>query len=148
MAQVEPVEFGWTNVRGFPLHGTEEDLRPDAGRYECGTLNTVGCFGLKASIELFLEAGVEAISEQVLDLTDRIAGHVADRGYELAAPRGRTTGSGIVSFRKHGVDAEAVRRRLAANRVSVSARKGYIRASPHFYNSESEIERFLALLED
>jgi len=32
-------------------------LRADAGRYECGTLNTVGCFGLKASLEFLLEVG-------------------------------------------------------------------------------------------
>jgi selenocysteine lyase/cysteine desulfurase len=147
MPQVEPVEFGWTNVRGFPQHSLEEDLRSDAGRYECGTLNTIGCFGLRASLELFLEAGVEAISQRVLDLTGRIADHAANRGFELAAPRSRSTGSGIVSFRKEGIDAEATRQRLAANRVSVSARKGYIRAAPHFYNTESEIERFLALLE-
>ncbi len=148
MPQVEPVEFGWTNVRGFPQHSTEEDLRPDAGRYECGTLNTIGCFGLRASIELFLEAGVEAMSESVLDLTDRIVDHVTNRGFELAAPRSRSTGSGIVSFRKDGMDTEVTRQRLAANRISVSARKGYIRAAPHFYNTESEVERFLALLED
>lgn len=147
MPQVEPVEFGWTNVRGFPKHSTEEELRPDAGRYECGTLNTIGCFGLRASIELFLEAGVDAISEKVLDLTDRVADYVVNRGYELAAPRSRATGSGIVSFRKGGVDSEAVRQRLIAQQVSVSARKGYIRAAPHFYNSETEVERFLALLE-
>lgn len=147
MPQVEPVEFGWTNVRGFPQHSVEEVLRPDAGRYECGTLNTVGCFGLRASIELFLEAGVEAISERVLDLTGRIADHVTNRGFELGAPRSRSTGSGIVSFRKDGIDTEATRQRLAANRVSVSARKGYIRAAPHFYNTETEIERFLALLD-
>ncbi len=147
MPQVEPIEFGWTNVQGFPKHSTEELLRPDAGRYECGTLNAIGCYGLRASLELFLEAGVEAISERVLDLTDRVADHVANRGFELAAPRSRATGSGIVSFRKAGVDAEATRQRLAANRISVSARKGYIRAAPHFYNTETEIERFLELLE-
>lgn len=147
MPQVEPVEFGWTNVRGFPKHSTDEELRPDAGRYECGTLNTMGCFGLRASIELFLEAGVEGISERVLDLTGRIADHAVNRGFELAAPRSRSNGSGIVSFRKDGIDAEAVRQRLAAQRVSVSARKGYIRAAPHFYNSETDIERFLTLLE-
>ena len=146
MPQVDPVEFGWTNVQGFPKHSVQDNLRRDAGRYECGTLNTIGCFGLRASIELFLEADADAISERVLDLTDRIADHVSNRGFELGAPRKPSTGSGIVSFRKDGVDAEATRQRLAAERVSVSARKGYIRASPHFYNTETEIERFLALL--
>ncbi len=36
-------------------------LRSDAGRYECGTLNTIGCFGLRASIEFLLEVGIERI---------------------------------------------------------------------------------------
>lgn len=148
MPSVEPTEFGWTNVEGFPQHSTEEKLRPDAGRYECGTLNTIGCFGLRASIELFLEIGIESMSERVLDLTNRIADHVADHGFQLAAPRNRSTASGIVSFKREGFEAAAVAARLAKHNISVATRRGYIRASPHFYNSEAEIETFLALLDE
>src|SRR5215472_6280844 len=51
-ARVEPVEFGWTNVAGYEHYGRRDlTLRDDAGRYECGTLNTIGCFGLRASME-------------------------------------------------------------------------------------------------
>ena len=45
----------------------------DAGRYECGTLNTIGCYGLRASIELLLEAGVERIAPAVQALADQLA---------------------------------------------------------------------------
>ena len=58
---IEPVEFGWTNVAGHADYASRDmTLRADAGRYECGTLNTIGCYGLRAAIEYLLETGVEA----------------------------------------------------------------------------------------
>ena len=58
--QVEPVEFGWTNVAGYNDYGARDmALREDAGRYECGTLNTIGCFGLRAWMEFLLEVGAD-----------------------------------------------------------------------------------------
>src|SRR5262245_56999623 len=57
--RVDPVEFGWTNVANYPDYASRDmTLRSDAGRYEPGTLNTVGCFGLRAAIELLLEIEV------------------------------------------------------------------------------------------
>src|ERR1017187_4802545 len=42
--RVEPVEFGWTNVASYNDYASRDmALRRDAGRYECGTLNTIGC---------------------------------------------------------------------------------------------------------
>ncbi len=55
---MKPVEFGWTNVAGYADYASRDmTLRQDAGRYECGTLNTIGCYGLRASIEFLLEVG-------------------------------------------------------------------------------------------
>ena len=51
--QIEPVEFGWTNAAGYADYSSRDMApRPDAGRYECGTLNTIGCFGQRAAIGL------------------------------------------------------------------------------------------------
>ena len=74
---VEPVEFGWTNVAGYNDYASRDmTLRQDAGRYECGTLNTIGCFGLRASIEFLLEVGIGKIAPVVQNLGDRIAAGV------------------------------------------------------------------------
>jgi selenocysteine lyase/cysteine desulfurase len=82
--RVEPVEFGWTNVAGYNDYGSRDmALRPDAGRYECGTLNTIGCYGLLASIELLLEVGPGKIGPVVQNHGDRIAEGVLSKGYEL-----------------------------------------------------------------
>src|ERR1017187_7676157 len=80
--RVEPVEFGWTNVAGYNDYGSRDmNLRQDAGRYECGTLNTIGCYGLKASIEFLLEVGQGEIGPVIQDLGDRIAAGAQVKGY-------------------------------------------------------------------
>ena len=144
--KLDPIEFGWTNVVGFPKYSKEEELRPGAGRFECGTLNTVGAYGLRESIGLFLEIGVSTVAERVSALAERIAAGAAERGYSLAARRDRASGSGIVSIRKDGVDATQLAARLLEEKISVSPRMGYLRAAPHFYNREDEVDRFLSLL--
>jgi selenocysteine lyase/cysteine desulfurase len=144
---VEPVEFGWTNVAGYNDYGSRDmALRPDAGRYEPGTLNTIGCFGLLASIEFLLEVGVGEIAPVVQNLGDRIAAGVEARGYEVMGGRTPETGAGIVSFCKPGLVETEIVSMLKAAGISAAARAGWVRTSPHFYISPAEIERFLAAL--
>src|SRR6185437_8703723 len=82
--RVEPVEFGWTNVASYADYASRDTtLRPDAGRYECGTLNTIGVFGLRASIEFLLSIGAAALAPAVQSLGDRIAAGAAAKGYEI-----------------------------------------------------------------
>jgi cysteine desulfurase / selenocysteine lyase len=66
-----PREFGWTNVAGYNDYASRDmALRPDAGRYECGTLNTIGCYGLRASLDFLLGIGVPRIGAAVEALAD------------------------------------------------------------------------------
>ena len=142
--QVDPVEFGWTNVAGYNDYASRDmALRPDAGRYECGTLNTIGIYGLKAAIEFLLEVGAGVIAPVVQNLGDRIAAGVQAKGYELFIPRTAETGAGIVSFRKAGVDATELVVRLRNAGISVAPRAGWVRTSPHFYISPADIDQFL-----
>jgi len=144
---VRPVEFGWTTVAGYNDYASRDmALRRDAGRYECGTLNTVGCYGLRAAIEMIVGIGVEAIGAAVQGLGDRIAEGVQAKGYEVLGQRTADTGAGIVSFRKAGMDSNEIVERLRKERVTAAARQGWVRSSPHFYISPGEIERFLELL--
>ena len=145
--QVEPVEFGWTNVAEYNDYASRDmRLRPDAGRYEPGTLNTIGCFGLRASIEFLLEVGVGEIAPVVQNLGDRIADGVQALGYEVMTRRTRESGAGIVSFRKAGVEATEVVQRLRSARIAAAPRAGWVRTSPHFYVSPAEIGKFLEVL--
>ena len=145
--RVEPVEFGWTNVAGFNDYASRDmTLRPDAGRYECGTLNTIGCYGLKASIEFLLGAGIQNIAPVIQNLGDRIALGVQSKGYAVLGRRTPETGAGIVSFRKDGVDSASICARLREHHIITAPRAGWVRASPHFYVEPDEIEKMLELL--
>ncbi|MBI3208746.1 MAG: aminotransferase class V-fold PLP-dependent enzyme [Candidatus Solibacter usitatus] len=142
-----PVEFGWTNVAKFADYSSRDmALRDDAGRYECGTLNTIGCFGLRAAVELILEVGVERITPAVTALADRIAEGVVKKDYELSGPRNASCASGIVSFRKPGVDSRMLVAKLKEADILAAPRQGWVRASPHFYVDPSGIEKMLELL--
>ena len=144
---IEPVEFGWTNVAEFADYASRDmTLRPDAGRYECGTLNTIGCYGLRASLDLLLEARIECVSEQVRALADRLASGAEEKGYELLGPRTPETASGIVSFRKPGIDSRLVVRDLKDKGIIAAPRQGWIRTSPHFYLLPDEMDRIVAEL--
>jgi selenocysteine lyase/cysteine desulfurase len=143
---VRPRVVGWRSVadpRDFDRYQTE--LQPGAGRFEEGTPNTPGIFALGAAIDLVLELGVDAIARRVLALSERLASGLAPRGGECLSPRGREA-SGIVSFRWRDEPVARTVARLRAQRIYVVARRGGVRASPHFYNDESEIDRLLAAL--
>jgi selenocysteine lyase/cysteine desulfurase len=147
---VEPVEFGWTNIAGYNDYACRDmTLRPDAGRYECGTLNTVGCYGLRAAIEFILEVGVENIGPEVQARADQIAEGVLRKGYEILGPqRSPQTGAGIVSFRKEGLDPRMIVHALKEKGIAAAPRQGWIRASPHFYISPADIDKLLQELPD
>jgi selenocysteine lyase/cysteine desulfurase len=144
--QVRPVEFGWTNTAGWRTYSRDPELREGAARYECGTMNTIGCFGFRASLELFLEAGVERVGAWVDHLAGLIESGARQKGYEPMTSREPGSGSGIVSIRKEGVDSVAAVAKLLENGVTVSPRFGWIRAAPHFYANEADVARFLELL--
>lgn len=137
---IDPVEFGYTNVRHFTDYGSRQtDLRADAGRYEPGTLNTIGCYGLRAAIEFLLEVGIQEIAPHVQALGDRIAEGVPQRGYKVMTPRTAANGAGIVAFRKDGMDSRAVVAHLRDRGIAVAARSGWVRCSPHFYVSPEDV---------
>ena len=145
--QIEPVEFGWTNVAGYADYANRDmALRPNAGRYECGTLNTIGCFGLRASMEFLLEVGIERIAVAVLDRAGQIADGARARGYEVFKHESPNTSSGIVSIRKEGVDSRLVVSQLRDAGVLAAPRQGWVRTSPHFYISPEDVEHVLTSL--
>src|SRR5665213_969478 len=141
--QVAPVEFGWTNVASYNDYASRDmTLRPDAGRYECGTLNTIGCYGLRAAIDFLLKVGIDKITPVVRGLAGQIVEGVRQRGYEvLGEPN-----AGIVSFRKPEMDSAAICARLREQSIITAPRAGWVRASPHFYIEAEDIGKMLALL--
>jgi selenocysteine lyase/cysteine desulfurase len=146
MERITPSEVGWTTVRHWSDFSRRDLIwRDDAARFECGTLNTVGVYGLGAAVNLLLEVGIPNISGRVLDLTDRLRSGLLARGHSVFGPRARQEASGIVSFVPRQGGAERLLEWFLAHRVQVAARGGMVRIAPHFYNTEEEIDRVLEI---
>lgn len=140
--------MGWTSV-AEPFNHSDIDetrLRPDAGRYENGTLNVPGIAGLRASLLFFNEFGFHEVEQRILDLADYLIDRLSSRGVEVVTPKDRDQHAGIVSFRFD--DLAGTRERLESKEIIISHRGDYLRVSPHFYNTENELRAFIiALLE-
>ena len=145
--RIEPVEFGWTNPARYADYSSRDmTLRSDAGRYECGTLNTIGCFGQRAALEFLLRVGIDNITQAVLSLASQLEQGLRAKGYELMVDRTAQTGSGIVSFRHPSFDCRVLVSELKRNQIVAAPRQGWVRMSPHFYISPEDIERVLEVL--
>jgi selenocysteine lyase/cysteine desulfurase len=126
-----------------PTRFLEYDLAPAAGarRYEDGTPNTAGIYGLEAALALVEEIGVDAIASRVLALSKRVRDGGRARGLRLACAAGGDEASGIVSFLVD--DADGLAAALAQRGVIVAAREGRLRVATHYFNSEEEVDRLL-----
>lgn len=147
LERVKPRILGWRSMtHDDDFDRYDIDLKSNAGRFEEGTPNVPGIFALGAAIDLLLEIGVQEIGERVLALTDRLVSGLERRGAVLRTPRGPGESSGIVSFRWPREEPQATAERLRAERIFVVARRGGVRASPHVYNREDEIDALVDAL--
>ncbi|MDH3519137.1 MAG: aminotransferase class V-fold PLP-dependent enzyme, partial [Myxococcales bacterium] len=146
LEKLAPRIVGWHNV-AEPTHFDryQTELRRDAQRFEEGTRNTAGIFALGAAIDLLLELELQAVEKRVLMLTEHLAEGLRARGATLLSPRGDAA-SGIVSFRMGDIPPARSIERLRARHIHCVARRGGVRASPHFYIDTAEIDALLESL--
>jgi selenocysteine lyase/cysteine desulfurase len=126
-------------------------LRPDARRYEAGTHNLLGLAGLHAALELILEIGIERIAAELQRKRAWLVPALQAQGWSvLSAEAAPARVSGILSFRREGQNLAALHAKLEAANIRTSLRTDraghqYLRLSPHFYNTDDELHRCLAV---
>ena len=148
IAGMRPLTIGWMNVINPQDYGHYDfTLKPDAGRFECGTYNVPGLLALKAAVELLTDLGVQAVSQRLNELTSHLIEKLNQKGYTILSPREDATWSGIVSFASpthpHEPIVTALRKE---HRVEIALREGRLRCSPHFYNTFEQLDRLVGLL--
>jgi len=147
MPKIAPNSIGWASVESaYDFLSYDTSLHKDARRYESGTLNTVGIAGMKASIELILDYGIDDISKRILHLTELLCEGLSNKGYSTLGSRLAGESSGIVTFRHPSKPTVELLGMLRQANVICTERGDHIRLSPHFYNTEDEIITTLTVL--
>jgi kynureninase len=112
-------------------------------RYMGGTPAVAALYQARAGAEILAEIGVERIRAKSLRQTARMIELCDEAGYTLRSPRDPARRGGTVVF--DFVGAGEVARELDRRRFYCDHRPGAgIRASPHFYTTDEEIDRFFA----
>jgi len=148
LIKIRPLIVGWMNVINAEDYGHYDfTLRSDARRFEAGSHNVAGLLGLKASLELLREVGIDNISSRIHQLTTQLITGLRGKGYQIVSPRENDEWTGIVSFTSGKHDQkELVARLRKDHRIEIALREGRMRASPHFYNTAEQIERLIQTL--
>jgi cysteine desulfurase / selenocysteine lyase len=130
-------------VKGEGHFSYELPLRPTARRFEGGMPNMLGLVGLAAALEDLEDIGLDTVARRIAALTSRLRDGLAERGYTVHSPAGEGARSGIVTFTHPWRRSEQLIELLAAAGCHVSGPDGQLRASPHYWTTDMEIDLIL-----
>lgn len=152
--ELHPVLVGAANVRTTNFIASDRvEFRSTAERYEPGVLNFAGVLGMKAAIDMILGYGVDAIGSRILALKRTLVEGLTECGFQFVGPTDGPNASGITTGWHSSIPAAKLFEHFSKNDVLVSHRfdragNGYIRFSPHFYNTFAEMERVIGLVRE
>lgn len=151
---LRPTLLGAWNVKSPNFVAQDEVVFEKGGRrYEPGVLNMAGILGMRAGVELLLGAGIRNVGRRLLELKAHLVARLMPLGFHIVPPAEGDHASGITTAWREPsrTPVEQVFDHLAAHRVIISLRhsregRGHLRFSPHFYNTEAEIDRVVELI--
>ena len=139
--ELEPGLTGWiAHPRPFDFAVGEGAYRDDAFRFFNGTPHIPAFYAAPPGIEIIRQAGVARIRERSLALTRRLIEQAHAHGWRVHTPEADDERGGTVTLdipRGPEVLQELLRREII---VDYRPQAG-LRVSPHFYNTEEEIDR-------
>lgn len=146
--ELRPSVTGWMAFEGTDdfsrLTQYNDTLRGDARRFELITLPYQDFAGMNASLRLLHEIGIPRIAEHLRTLQTPVLDWAARSGARVVSPVDYHR-SGILSVAP--ADVGGAFRALKAARIVCGMREGAIRLSPHAYNTVSEMEQVVNILE-
>jgi len=149
---LRPATLGGWNVVSPNFIAQREVAFEEGGRkFEPGAYTHSVLAGLRAALDLLLEAGPSEIWQQIQALTQLLRDRIEPAGFEFLSPTKEKHRSGILTFRHPLVSSERFAEALSTNDIVVSLRfdranRGWLRISPHFYNTAAEMERIAEIL--
>ncbi|MGZ8662951.1 MAG: aminotransferase class V-fold PLP-dependent enzyme [Actinomycetota bacterium] len=145
---LEPAVTGWFGTREPFSFDTEHlEYHVTARRLEHGTPPAPVFYLAKGGLEIIAEVGVERIRERQGELTDHVIARADAAGLAVRTPRDRDARGGVVNVGV-GPSAEMICHALLARDVCTDSRGDGLRISPHFFNTEADVDRCFDQLAD
>ncbi len=155
LEQLDPGTVGWHGISdsviarvlskqetfGRPFDLSEVNPAKDATRFEWGTWSVITVVGAKAALEFTLRYAPQEREPMVERLNERLIDGLTKKGKRITSPLEKNRRSGIATFEMD--DAAEVSRKLQQEHITVAPRVNTLRVSPHFYNTEDEVDLFL-----
>jgi len=151
---LRPATLGGWNVESRNFVARREiKYAPGGQKFEPGAYTHSVIAGLRAAVELLLEAGPAQITERILSLTQALERDIAPAGFEFLSPDEANNRSGILTFRHPKIPTERFFEALLRNNAVVSLRfdrqdHSWLRVSPHFYNTFEEMAKIADVLRE
>lgn len=145
---IDPALVGWMGRENFTQFD-RLDLPPDptARRFEEGAPNVSGIMAMGESMGLLQEIGIDRIQKYNLEMTRLLMDGLEELGFTIVTPRADGARSSIVASYRQDFDSADIQARLwREHKIWGAARRGFLRLSPHFYQTREDIERTLAAL--
>ena len=142
-ARIHQKYLGWLSVETpWDFFHFDQALSPTAARYEGGTVNIPGMWGMHAALSTLLEVGLERIESHILALSGALLGEFQQmEGVAVYSPALLHERSGIVTIIPPAdLNPEEVFNELVRRKIYISLRGGKLRFSPHFYNTIDEVQ--------
>ncbi len=143
--QLQPTISGWfSSADQFAFDSSHLDWPPTADRLELGTPSVGTAYTGIAGMDLILDAGPERIYPRLQSLTQRVIDRAQGR-YGIVSPLDPNERAGIVMLQVKNPQETVTA--LGEAGYTVDYRPGLVRVSPHFFNAESDVDRFMDALE-
>lgn len=146
----KPIEFSWMVKAGSDdftrLVEYTDAYKPGARRFDAGEFASFIHLPMAtAALAQIAAWGVEQIQETLSRLTDTISVRAQELGLEVPV-RERRVGH-MIGVRFPGERIDAVRKRLAENKIYISFRGSSMRVAPHLYNDSRDVDRLFDVIE-
>ena len=120
-------------------------------RFQTGFRNYVGMVGLEASVQYLMRFGIANIRSKIIKLADQLRDELSKiPDVTLYGPTESEKRTSIVSFNIKGHDPQKIVEKLEKQKIVLAVReieeKKLVRASPHLFNSASEIQKVIDAL--
>ena len=139
-------EYGWHMVEDAGNYDTLTwEIATTARRFECGSPNMIGAYGLSASLSLLLEVGINEVERLINHKVSLLINLLSERA-DIERLSSAENSAGIVTFRLKNEDPSITYKRLMAAGVVCAARGGGVRFSPHFYTPDAVIQKAYGLI--